>query len=100
MDKFAPTYDLEAFKMAVASGAVTYTKTCIRDARSLGLALEQMKGVVATMGRRNFYKSTASLADHKVWQDVYHVHHDDLVIYIKFTTDQIQQFCLLSFKEK
>lgn len=40
-----------------------------------------------------------SQADHRVWQDVYHVPFKDLVLYVKFTTDA-QGYLLISFKEK
>ncbi|HEY4112481.1 MAG TPA: type II toxin-antitoxin system MqsR family toxin [Rhizomicrobium sp.] len=31
-----------------------------------------MIAVIAALSRRNFYKSMTSLADHRIWQDVYH----------------------------
>ena len=31
-----------------------------------------MLAVVASLSRRDFYKSMTSFADHRVWQDVYH----------------------------
>jgi motility quorum-sensing regulator / GCU-specific mRNA interferase toxin len=41
-----------------------------------------------------------SYADHKVWQDVYHVPSEQGVLYIKFTADAVADFLLLSFKDK
>jgi motility quorum-sensing regulator/GCU-specific mRNA interferase toxin len=42
-----------------------------------------------------------SYADNKVWQDVYNVPHDEgLILYVKFTSDLVTEFKLLSFKEK
>lgn len=41
-----------------------------------------------------------SLGDVTVWQDVYHIPFNDLVIYMKFRADAIVEFQLLSFKEK
>ena len=40
-----------------------------------------------------------SLADVKVWQDVYHVPYGGLVLYVKLTVDDEGKL-LLSFKEK
>jgi motility quorum-sensing regulator/GCU-specific mRNA interferase toxin len=40
------------------------------------------------------------MADHRIWQDVYHVPSAVGVLYIKFTTDVLTDFLLLSFKEK
>jgi motility quorum-sensing regulator / GCU-specific mRNA interferase toxin len=41
-----------------------------------------------------------SIYDHRVWQDVYHVPHRGLTLYVKFTADAVTEFRLLSFKEK
>jgi motility quorum-sensing regulator/GCU-specific mRNA interferase toxin len=40
-----------------------------------------------------------SVADHRIWQDVYHVPVDGIVLYVKFTTDA-QGYLVISFKEK
>ena len=52
------------------------------------------------MQRAHFYKSMTAHANHRVWQDVYHVPSSVGVLYIKFTTDVLTEFLLLSFKEK
>ena len=52
------------------------------------------------MHREHFYKSMTSHADYKVWQDVYHVPSRVGVLYVKFTAETINEFLLLSFKEK
>ena len=41
-----------------------------------------------------------SHADHRQWQDVYHLPYDGLMLYVKFTADAVTEFTLLSFKEK
>ena len=53
-----------------------------------------------TMQRTHFYKSMTAYADHRVWQDVYHVPSQAGVLYVKFTADAVTEFLLLSFKEK
>jgi motility quorum-sensing regulator/GCU-specific mRNA interferase toxin len=41
-----------------------------------------------------------SYADHRIWQDVYHVPSEQGTLYVKFTADVVTDFLLLSFKEK
>ena len=41
-----------------------------------------------------------SHANHRVWQDVYHVPSEAGTLYVKFTADAVTSFLLLSFKEK
>ena len=40
-----------------------------------------------------------SYADHRAWQDVYHVPSEAGPLYVKFTADAEKGFLLLSFKE-
>ena len=51
------------------------------------------------MNREQFYKSMTSMADHRIWQDVYHVEFGALVLYVKFTTDA-EGYLVISLKEK
>ncbi len=39
-------------------------------------------------------------ADHRTWQDVYHVPTGGAVLYIKFQADVVTEFRLMSFKER
>lgn len=41
-----------------------------------------------------------SHADHRVWQDIYHVPSAQRTLRVKFTADAVTEFLLLSFKEK
>jgi motility quorum-sensing regulator / GCU-specific mRNA interferase toxin len=52
------------------------------------------------MQREHFYKSMTAYADHRIWQDVYHVPSPAGALYVKFTADVVTEFLLLSFKEK
>ena len=96
MEKFNPTYDLEEFKNSNFAITITAQKT----ASDLGFDKNDVHKVVSTMQENQFYKSMTSYANHKIWQDVYHVPYGDLVLYIKFTQNVISEFTLLSFKEK
>jgi len=96
LEKFAPTYNLEEFKKSEIKITVTADKT----AKDLGFDRNGIKNVISTMQREHFYKSMTSYANHKIWQDVYHVPFENLILYVKFTQNVISEFTLLSFKEK
>ena len=96
MEKFSPHYSLSEFK----SSDYILTRTVRRSAAELGFDKEGIARVIATMEIKHFYKSMTSYANHKIWQDVYHVPCGDVILYIKFTQNVISEFTLLSFKEK
>ena len=96
MEKFTPTYNLEEFKKSDFKVTVTADKS----ARALGFDRNGIKNVISTMEQKHFYKSMTSYANHKIWQDVYHVPCGNLILYVKFTQNVISEFTLLSFKEK
>ena len=101
MDKRRPTYDLEAFKATCSTAeALQATGTALRDAASLGYGRPEIVATLQTMQQGHFYKSMTSHADHRVWQDVYHVPVEAGVLYVKFTADALTGFLLLSFKGK
>jgi motility quorum-sensing regulator / GCU-specific mRNA interferase toxin len=97
-DKRKPTYDLDAFKAAAHGMRVTVVAT--RTAAALGFGRAEIVATVLTMQRQQFYKSMTSRADHRIWQDVYHVPSPVGTLYVKFTADAVTEFLLLSFKEK
>ncbi len=100
-EKRKPTYDLEAFKAAFASvDGINVTGTAVRSAAALGFGRAEIVATIQTMQRPHFYKSMTSYADHRIWQDVYHVPSDVGTLYVKFTADAVTEFLLLSFKEK
>ena len=93
-----PTGKMIEPKFQQSSFAIT--RTALKSAAELGLDSEGIRNIVATMEPSMFYKSMTSYADHRVWQDVYHVPWENCLLYIKFTEDMILEFLLLSFKEK
>jgi len=97
-EKRKPTYDLEAFKGAADRMRVTVVAT--RTAAALGFGRAEIMATIQTMQRAQFYKSMTSYADHRIWQDVYHVPSPAGTLYVKFTADVVSEFVLLSFKEK
>lgn len=100
-EKRKPTYDLEAFKSAFANvDQLKVTGTALRNAASLGFGRAEIVTTIQTMQRSHFYKSMTAHADHRIWQDVYHVPSPVGELYVKFTADTVTEFLLLSFKEK
>ena len=97
MEKFKPTYNLEEFKKS----DFEITKTAQKTAEELGFDKQSVHKFVSTkIKHEHFYKSMTSYANHKIWQDVYHVPYENLILYVKFTQNVISEFTLLSFKEK
>ena len=73
MDKRTPHYDLARVQAAVVRlGAAAFTKTALDGGRAMGLTSAEMLAVIASLTRRDFYKSMKTFSDHRVWQDVYH----------------------------
>jgi len=100
-EKRKPTYDLEAFKATFATvERLAVTGSALRSAASLGYGRAEIVSTIQTMQRGHFYKSMTAYADSRLWQDVYHVPSPVGMLYVKFTTDTITEFLLLSFKEK
>lgn len=101
MEKLKPTHSLEALQSAFAAAdALVATTVALKDAAALGFDKAEIVAVILSMTRRHFYKSMTSFADHREWQDVYHIPYFGLVIYLKFTELALTGFQLLSFKEK
>jgi motility quorum-sensing regulator/GCU-specific mRNA interferase toxin len=101
MEKRRPTYDLEAIKAALGSvDRLAMTTSALRDATALGFDRGGIVETILGIERRMFFKSMTTFADHRVWQDVYHVPARGLALYVKFQADVITEFTVMSFKEK
>lgn len=101
MEKRRPTYDLDAIKAAIGSvDTLAITTTALRNAVELGFDRPGIVEVIKGIERKMFMKSMTTFADHRVWQDVYHVPARDLVLYVKFQADIVTEFMVMSFKEK
>ena len=96
MEKSNPSYSLTEFK----NSNFNITRSAQKGAEDLGFERADIYKVVATMELKHFYKSMTSYANHKIWQDVYHVPYENMILYVKFTQNVISEFTLLSFKEK
>jgi motility quorum-sensing regulator/GCU-specific mRNA interferase toxin len=100
VEKRTPHYALDSIKATFTTAAsLRMTRTAQDAAFSLGLLLADVVRLIQGMTREQFYKSMTAFADHRIWQDVYHVPFDGLVLYVKFTTDA-HGYLVISFKEK
>ncbi len=100
-EKRKPTYDLDAFKAAFNSvERLAVTSTAVRTAAAIGFGRAEIVATIQAMQREHFYKSMTAYANHRLWQDVYHVPSPAGVLYVKFTADAVTEFLLMSFKEK
>ncbi len=100
VEKRTPHYALDSIKATFTTAAsLRMTRTAQDTAFSLGLFLADVVRLIQGMTREQFYKSMTAFADHRIWQDVYHVPFEGLVLYVKFTTDA-QGYLVISFKEK
>ena len=100
-EKRKPTHCLASFKKAFSEpDSVEVTRSAILGATALGLGTFEMNQVIQTMEGKHFFKSMTSHANHKMWQDVYHVPSEVGELYIKLTEGEVTEFKLLSFKEK
>lgn len=94
-------YDLDAFKTAFATvERLRVTGVAVRTAAALGFNRVEIVATMQTMRRSQFYKSMTAYADHRVWQDFYHVPSPAGTLCVKFTADAVSEFLLLSFKER
>lgn len=101
MEKRRPTYDLEAIKAALGSvETLAMTSSALRDAIGIGFDRASIVETISGIERRMFYKSMTTFADHRLWQDVYHVPTRGMVLYVKFQADVVTEFTVMSFKEK
>ena len=101
MEKRRPAYDIEAIKLAFGSVEnLSMTTGAFQDALALGFDRRSIATTVQQIKRSMFFKSMTTYADHRLWQDVYHVPFYDFVLYVKFQADIITEFKIMSFKER
>lgn len=100
MAKRRPSYDLDAIKRAIGTPlSLSITMTAFRDALALGFDREEIAATIMTIEKAMFFKSMTTFADHRIWQDVYHVPIAGLMLYVKFQNAMVSDFKVMSFKE-
>jgi len=99
-EKQKPHYDLIAIKAAFANPArLNRSLVSRRGAFALNIDDTAVVAVVQALRKSDFDKAMTSIADHKIWQDVYKPVHAGRTLYVKFTVDSTGEFLLISFKE-
>ena len=89
MEKRTAHYHLAAVKAAVAlSGMVCFTQSARNGVTTMGLTAADALAAVAALERQHLYKSMTTMADHTVWQDVYHCPTAAGIAYVKVTLRQ------------
>lgn len=101
MEKRRPSYDLTAIKAAIGTErGFAIRGKALSNASALGFDTAGILDVVLSVERKMFVKSMTTFANHRLWQDVYHVPARGLLLYVKFQEDLLTEFALVSFKEK
>ncbi len=100
MEKLKPHYGLATIKAAFADPS-SLNRSFVSKQGADYLDMDDAAVVAVIQGLRNsdFDKSMTSIADHRVWQDVYKPTVAGRTLYMKFTLDAQQALLLISFKE-
>ena len=100
MEKRVPHHSLAAIKAAFAdSSTINRTFVSKQGADDLKMTDAQVVAVIQALTLADFDKSMTSFANHKIWQDVYRPAAAGTSLYVKFTTDSMGAYLLISFKE-
>lgn len=100
MEKRKPHYALASAKAAFADpNGLNRSFVSKLGADDLGMDDHAVVSVIQALTPADFDKSMTSIADHKVWQDVYKPSVEGRMIYVKFTLDAQRALLLISFKE-
>ncbi len=88
-------------KIVADPGIFPFTATARREGALLGLNPQEMRQVVLSLSRGDFYKSMTTLHDNTVWQDVYHgMTQSGHEVYIKITGYTDGRPPVIQFKAK
>ena len=99
--KRGPTHELETIKRVFSdTQGLSMTGSALRDAAALGYGSEEIIEVIQSIEPGHFYKTMPSEKRPGYWQDVYRVPDGAMELYVKFTSDTVTEFKLLSFKER
>jgi motility quorum-sensing regulator / GCU-specific mRNA interferase toxin len=100
MEKLRPHYRLATIKAAFAEpSSLNRSFVSKQGADDLDMDDAAVVAVIQGLSNSDFEKSMTSLADHRVWQDVYKPSVRGRRLYVKFTLDARGALFLISFKE-
>ena len=98
MEKQTQHYPLLAIQAQMRSVPdMNLTLSARSGIRAAGMSQIDALVLVQSLKRKDFYKSMTTLADYKVWQDVYHGKWNGLGLYVKFQL--AGEYFVISFKE-
>ena len=100
MEKLKQHYALADIQTAFADPAsLNRSFVSKQGADDLGMDDSEVVAVIQALTLVDFEKSMTSIANHKVWQDVYKPNVGGRTLYVKFTLDAKEALFLISFKE-
>lgn len=100
MEKLKPHYALADIRAAFAdAGSLNRSYVSKQGADDLNMDDDAVVAVIQGLSKADFEKSMTSIADHRIWQDVYKPRVGGRRLYVKFTRDTRQALFLISFKE-
>jgi motility quorum-sensing regulator/GCU-specific mRNA interferase toxin len=100
MEKLKQHYALGDIKAAFADPSrINRSFVSKQGADELDMDDADVVAVIQTLTLADFEKSMTSIADHKIWQDVYKPSTGNQTLYVKFTLDASGALFLISFKE-
>jgi motility quorum-sensing regulator/GCU-specific mRNA interferase toxin len=100
MEKLKPRYELAKIKAVFAdTSSLNRTYSSKQGANELDMDDVAVVAVIQSLRPSDFDKSMTSMADHRIWQDVYKPEVGGQTLYVKFTLDAQQTLLLISFKE-
>jgi motility quorum-sensing regulator / GCU-specific mRNA interferase toxin len=97
MEKGTPHCKLTIIKTLIEAGKFRTTQSARQGAFALGMQFDDMIATVMNLTSVDFYKSTTTYDDHRVWQDVYRPATRFGDVYLKLTV--IDDVLIVSFKE-
>lgn len=100
MEKLKQHYALADIQAAFAD-PVSLNRSFVsrQGADDLGMDDSEVVAVIQALTLTDFEKSMTSIANHKIWQDVYKPNVEGRTLYVKFTLDARDALFLISFKE-
>ena len=99
MEKLKQHYALGIFKRHLPIASLNRSFVSKQGADDLGMDDGEVVAVIQALTLADFEKSMTSIADHRVWQDVYKPTVGGRTLYVKFTLDTQDALFLISFKE-
>jgi len=97
MEKRIPHCRLAVVRSLLSAGRVRATATALSGAAALGFDFDDVVAVAQSLEPEDFYKCMTTVADHRIWQDVYRPVTVAGPVYLKLTV--ISEVLVVSFKE-